>query len=366
MVQGGPEPARLGRGSPSRVAEGDGICESDPMKAPGWNGLSSHFLSLAPVLVGLALAPMGQATTAGEVDPPRLATAATGLARLSFVPSAGGAFTFDTGVLRGKLRPNGKTRGLSSVVHIPSGVMLDRGDQGYGLFSHYRVFTANHRYGGGAWDWPSTAKAQADGSVVVDWAPQPGRPFSMRAVYRWAAPDTLDLETSVTAQSDLSGFESFLASYFSEKFTNAMVVVSGPPPETGKAGFLSAEKSLGDWLMFPRDAAALALVQDGRWKIEPNPVAWVRLRPLARPIAVRRDPVSGVTAALMAPTEDCFAVAMPFQTEGHYSVYLSLFGRDVKAGETARARARLQISGVFSEPAILERQQALSRTGPAK
>ena len=339
------------------------------MHAPGWNGLCGHLFSLAPVLVGLALAPMGRAASADGMDPPRSSAPAgptadkpaTGVPRLSFVPSAGGEFTFDTGVLRGKLRPNGKARGLASVVHIPSGVMLDRGDTGYGLFSHYRVFTTNQRYGGGAWDWPSTANAAADGSVEVDWAPQPGRPFSMRAVYRWVAPDTLDLVTSVTAQSDLRGFESFLASYFSERFTNALAYVSGLPPESGKAEFLPADKALGTWLMFPREAAVLALIQDGRWKIEPNPVAWVIQRSLAQPIAVRRDPASGVTAALMAPAADCFTVAMPFQTEGHYSVYLSLFGRDVKAGETARAQARLQISGQFSQSGIVESHQALSR-----
>jgi hypothetical protein len=262
------------------------------------------------------------------------------------------------------LRPNGKTRGLSSVVHIPSGVMLDQGDTGYGLFSHYRVFTANRRHGGGAWDWPSTAKAGADGSVEVIWAAQPDRPFAMRAVYRWATPDALDLETAVMAESDLTGFESFLASYFSQRFTNALASVS--EPGTGNAEFVSADKSLGTWLMFPRDAAVLSLIQDGRWKLEPNPVAWAVQRPLARPIGVRRDPVSGVTAALMAPAAECFAVAMPFQTEGHYSVYLSLFGRDVKAGETARARARLQIRGEFSPAKILESQQALSRAGLAE
>jgi hypothetical protein len=334
------------------------------MQAPGWNGLSSGLLPLPLVLVCLASAATGRPASTGETGPPQPTAAAPGPGKLSFVPTAGGEFTFDTGVLRGKLRPNGKTRGLSSVVHIPSGVMLDQGDTGYGLFSHYRVFTANKRYGGGAWDWPSTAKAGADGSVEVSWAAQPGRPFAMRAVYRWTAPDTLDLETAVMAESDLPGFESFLASYFAKRFTNALACVS--EPGTGKAEFVAADKALGTWLMFPRDAAVVPLIQDGRWKIEPNPVAWALQRPLARPISVRRDPASGVTAALMARAEDCFAIAMPFQTEGHYSIYLSLFGRDVKAGETARARARLQISGEFSQPQIIESHQALSRAGQAK
>jgi hypothetical protein len=45
----------------------------------------------------------------------------------------------------------------------------------------------------------------------------------------------------------------------------------------------------------------------------------------------------------MSPPQDCFAVLTPFETELHRSMYLSLFGKDLKAGETARARARLVI-----------------------
>jgi hypothetical protein len=45
----------------------------------------------------------------------------------------------------------------------------------------------------------------------------------------------------------------------------------------------------------------------------------------------------------MSPPLDCFGVLTPFEGEGHRSMYLSLFGKDLKAGETARARARLVI-----------------------
>jgi hypothetical protein len=106
--------------------------------------------------------------------------------------------------------------------------------------------------------------------------------------------------------------------------------------------------------MFPRDAAAVEIVHDGRWQIEPNPVMWVTMPALAKPIGVRRDPISGVGAVLMARPTDCFAVMTPFQTESHYSLYLSLFGRTIKAGETASARTRLLILGQFSEQEVLK------------
>jgi hypothetical protein len=54
----------------------------------------------------------------------------------------------------------------------------------------------------------------------------------------------------------------------------------------------------------------------------------------------------------MSPPQDCFAVLTPFETEPHHSMYLSLFGKDLKAGETARARARLVIGTKLSGEAI--------------
>ncbi|MCX6619640.1 MAG: hypothetical protein NTY38_00890 [Acidobacteria bacterium] len=65
---------------------------------------------------------------------------------------------------------------------------------------------------------------------------------------------------------------------------------------------------------------------------------------LPPPLGLRRDPASGLTVVRMAPPEDCFAVSTPQQKEGHYSLYLSLFGRTIQAGETALAHARMVVA----------------------
>lgn len=278
--------------------------------------------------------------------------------RLAFTAAPGGEFQFDTGVLRGTLRPKGRSIGLATVVHVRSGVRLDRSQ---GLFSHYRVFTTGQRYGAGAWDWPSTARLREDGAVEVRWGAETNRPFEMGAIYRWSAPDVLDLETVVRAQAELRGFESFLASYFGSGFSNALAYVGTASARGGAGEFMAAEKSRGDWQMFPRDARSAGLVNDGRWLLEPHPVKWVTMPALARPIGVRRDPVSGLSVALLGRTEDCFALMTPFQTEGHFSFYLSLFGRDVKAGETVRARTRLVVMESLSEQRLQECWEGLAR-----
>jgi len=256
--------------------------------------------------------------------------------RLAFVAAGTNGFTFDTGVLKGRLRAGGKSTGLSSVVHVPTGATLD---SSMGLFGHYRVFTTKKRHGAAAWYWPSDAQLRQDGSVEVHWPASEDRPFELRAVYRWAAPDTLDLETSVQAKTNLAKFESFLASYFAEGFTNACVYVRS----NSQAWLMSAEKSDGIWQAFPRDDQAASIIQDGRWKFPPSPVDWVIRPHLAKPLGVRRCPANDLRALLMSPPEDCFAVLTPYDTEPHRSMYLSLFGKDLKAGETARARARLII-----------------------
>ena len=254
----------------------------------------------------------------------------------SFVAGDASTFTFDTGVLQGVLRGGGMAFGLSAATHVPSGQKVSGS---HVLLGVYRVFSDGKRYGNAGWEWPSQASVDQDGSVSVQTATEPARPFAVRGVYRWATPAIVDMEIDVTPEQDLHAFELFLASYFDAAFTNAGAYVGENPQAEGKPGFMSAKQELGTWLMFPRDDAAVKLIQDGRWELPPNPVKWEILPKLGRPLALRRVPGSRLTVLLMARPEDCFAIAMPFETEGHFSVYLSLFGRDLAAGKTAPARS---------------------------
>ena len=98
--------------------------------------------------------------------------------------------------------------------------------------------------------------------------------------------------------------------------------------------------------MFPRDEKALEMIRDGRWAIPPSPVDWAERKWLAAPIAIRRDEKLGLTALMMCPPSDCFAISSPWNPAsptvgGYRSLYLSLFGRDLPASEAAHARCRL-------------------------
>lgn len=257
---------------------------------------------------------------------------------LVFTRAADGGYAFDTGVLRGRLEPGKRTLGLSSVVHVPSGTKLDGS---HGILSYYRVFTTNKRYGHAAWDWPCDSKVLPGGELQVYWPGEEDHPFEIFATYRWVDESTLDLETVVKAEEDLKDFEVFLASYLDKAFGVPSAYVNRDAEAVGMRGFLKAKKSFGPWQMFPRDADVMSMIQDGRWTKEPNPVAWTIMPPLEGAVCMRRGVGHDLSVVLMSPPEDCFAISMPYEGEGHNSLYMSLFGRDVKAGQKAKARCRL-------------------------
>jgi hypothetical protein len=265
----------------------------------------------------------------------------------AFTPDGKGGYTFDTGVVRGTLCANGKSSGLTSVVHVPTGTRLDSGS---GIFGYYRLLATDKRYGRMGWDLPGKSRLLPDGAVRIALPEQEDRPFELIAVYRWRDPSTLDLETTVKAGADLSKFEVFLASYCSASLPSPYVCTQA---DSGVPRFLLVQKSHGDWLMFPRDEGLLPMIRDGRWEKEPYPVNWKIMLEFQLPLAFRRGDESAPAVVVMAPRDDCFAVSTPYQGESHYSLYLSLFGRDVKPGESATARARLAVTTARSEADII-------------
>jgi hypothetical protein len=272
-------------------------------------------------------------------------------ADLAFKAGEKGAFTFDTGMLKGRLQVDGRTEGILSLVDVKSGVELTKGRTDFGLFNHYRLLSTDKRYGDIAWQMPKAATLLSSGGVQVDWPAADDRPLEMTAIFRWVAADTLDLETAVKPRQDLPKFEVFLSSYWNPN-TRSLVYLSparygGKEPE-----FVSADAcplTIGTYLSFPRDLKSAQMVLDGRWEQGKNPVQWAISRYLAAPLVIRQDTVSGLAGIIMSRPQDCFAVNVSYNpppadgVAGHSSTYLSLFGNDLKAGQTAKALVRLVV-----------------------
>ncbi len=175
------------------------------------------------------------------------------------------------------------------------------------------------------------------------WEATSERPFELGSTYSWVTPNTIDLVTVVRAEAKLKAFEVFLASYYQPPFIDSRVWATRDPRGGDQEGFVSADEELGVWLAFPRDKQGADIIDDGRWDLAPHPLAWTMMPYYALPLAIRRDPVSGLTVIVMAQRDDCFGVFTPYGEEKHYSNYLSFFGHDIEAGESARAHSRLVV-----------------------
>ena len=298
-------------------------------------------------------------STSLAADPPKLA----------FAPAEEeGFYTFDTGVLRGKVRLNGKSQGIVELVHVPTGTSMASGGRLPGLFSYYRVLATNARYGKAVRDWPTETKILPDGALEVFWPAGEDHPLEITAVHRWSRPDTLDVETTAKPLEDMPKFEVFISNYYEKPF-RARVYVT--PPDDAAAGprFVPIDQTpegQGRYVMIPRDEQGLALIRDGRWTYPPNPVDWDAIRWLAAPLVMRQDATSGLTALMMCPPEDCYAISSPWNPAtpdagGYRSLYLSFFGRDVKSRQTVRARCRFVVARNLSDQDAVKRYEQYVR-----
>lgn len=265
--------------------------------------------------------------------------------KLLFQPAGPGLYAFDTGALRGALKLDGKFQGVYPLYSGATGPDLTRPP---GIFSPYRLFSGSVRFGNAARDWPTQTRLLSGGAVEACWAPAKEHPLAITAVYRWTAPGTLDTEWTVKPEQDMQAMELFMSTYFTNDFLASIWL---RPAGQEKPRFVPIDRGpedRGGYVMFPRDEAARQIIQNGRWKVPPNAVDWALRDGLAAPLVIRRDKGLGLTAAIMCPPADCFAVASPWnpqtpEAKGYRSIYLSLFGRDVKAGQTSKARCRLLI-----------------------
>lgn len=255
--------------------------------------------------------------------------------KLAFKDDGKGNLAFDTGVVKGSVKKDGTGGGLKPISFVEPAVPIDNN---HGLLVPYRFLTTPKRYGFGSWEWPRTGKLVDGGGAELSWATATNRPFHFSTTYRWKTADTLDMTLVFTADTDLQKFELFVGSYF-RAFTKAKAYAKDAG--NGKPGFLEASKDKGGMQLFPKNDEVMAMINDGRWKFPPYPNNWA-IRPfLAGTLGMRQEPKSGVTVLLMAPTEDCFAVSMSQQEAGLGALYLSLFGRDVKKGQSLTGRTRM-------------------------
>ncbi len=261
-----------------------------------------------------------------------------------------GEYRVDTGYLKGTFREGGRSIGFVPFYSISPELEISVDPTKLpGLLNFYRVFTTHHRYGESMRGIPSTTELINGQTLKVVWNEDEEHPFVLSAVYQWKNPQTLDLNISVEAKETLPNFEIFLSSYLTDKFPESYVYAQTEEGHT----FLPTPVDAGVWQVFPRDAQAITMIQDGRWSIPPNPVDWA-IRPFFKePIIYRVNSETNLAVVQMANKNNCFAILTPHAGETHYSMYFSLFGKTLEIGETVTTPVRMIIAPM-NEDAILK------------
>ncbi len=290
-------------------------------------------------------------------EPPQSAATQSGLpgkpagASLAFTEDGQGNLVFNTGVVKGSLKKDGQGDFFRPISFIDPPLPMDNNR---GLLVPYRFLTPQKRFGFGSWEWPRTGRILANGAAELAWAETADRPFRFTATYAWKAADTLDFTVVFTPGVDLEKFELFVGSYF-KQFTKAVVYVKDAGD--GKPGFVDTPKEKGGAQLFPRGDDVMPMIQDGRWKHPPYPNNWTFRQTFQAPLGVKSEPKSGVAAIIMAPPEDCFAVSMFEQNAGLGCYYLSLFGKDVKKGQTLTGHARMVFGKNITDGQAIQKYQ---------
>ncbi len=273
---------------------------------------------------------------------------------LSFKSDKPGEYTFNTGKFSGKLLASAdKGEGIVSLVDNSSGTELSKGNQKFGIFSLYRLLGSGKQLGMVIWQWPKEAELLPDGAVRIRWAATEEHPAEIGATFRWTAANVLDLEVALKPAHDNFAAEVFVESHFNANTTNSVYLARGRHTAAGPPQMLAVDASAlteGTYPVFPRDFKAAQMIYDGRWENNPRPGHWSMSRYLAGPLIVSQDAKNSASMAIMSPPSDCFGIVCSYNTNlsadyvsNHHATYLSLFGRDIKAGQTATARARLVI-----------------------
>ncbi len=268
-----------------------------------------------------------------------------------------GEFNVDTGMLKGIFRQGDRSIGFVPFSSIsPELTISEKPDTLPGLLNFYRVFTTNKRYGESMRSVVSTAKVIDNKTIELVWDADEEHPFILSAKYQWISPQTLDLYVSVEAKETLPDFEVFLSSYLNDNFPQSYVYAQ---TEEGDK-FLPTPQEAGIWQAFPRDEQSVNIIQDGRWTIPPSPVDWA-IRPFYKePIIYRVNEETKLAVVQMSERDNCFAVMTPHAGETHYSMYFSLFGKTLEAGQTVSTRVRMIIAPLNEEQILSAYQEFIS------
>lgn len=251
-----------------------------------------------------------------------------------------------------------KSHHFSKVRYIPSNMLIspDGSDMEHvGLLNFFRVLISGGYLTELRAEKP-LVKPEKDG-VTLTWLPTIRRQANVTIRFTFSEPNIIDMDMSAETLSNYPGFEILLSAYLAPGFVSGAYVAKeefGPViPE--QIRITDQPMIHGVWPFFPRDEAGANLLTDGRhqkgrwyWRMAIG-------RRYGMPMAFFNK--GNVDVLVMGRPEDVYAVGATYEGDpetdniaAHRSLYLSLFGEDLVAGEGRRTQMRMIIGEFGSDP----------------
>lgn len=199
-------------------------------------------------------------------------------------------------------------------------------------------------------------KPEKDG-VTLTWLPTIRRQANVTIRFTFSEPNIIDMDMSVETLTNYPGFEVLLSAYLAPGFVSGAYVAKEEfgPVEPEQIRITDQPMIHGVWPFFPRDEAGAHLLTDGRhqkgrwyWRMAVG-------RRYGMPMAFFNN--GDVDVLVMGRPEDVYAVGATYEGDpktddiaAHRSLYLSLFGEDLVAGEGRRTQMRMIIGKYGSDP----------------
>lgn len=251
-----------------------------------------------------------------------------------------------------------KSHHFSQVIHKPSGMIISPDGQmmkHVGMLNFYRVLIE-----GGYLTELRVEEAlvePTEDGVTLTFLPSIRLQAKAKVKFSFREPNIIDMDLWVETLTNYPKFEIMLSAYMASGFESGVYVAKEEfgPVEPEQIRVVDQPMIHGIWPFFPRDEAGANVLTDGRhqkgrwfWRMAVG-------RRYAMPLAfVSHDDVDAI---LMGRPEDVYAVGAAYKGDaendnvaGHHSLYLSLFGKDFKAGEGRHTQMRMIIDDFGSDP----------------
>ncbi|MFC1761114.1 hypothetical protein ACFL6U_03440 [Planctomycetota bacterium] len=249
------------------------------------------------------------------------------------------------------------THHFSKVIHKPTNILLSPDSsrmKHVGFLNFFRVLTKGG-YLSELRAEKAHVKPEKDGATLT-WPPTIRRQAKIIIRFTFRQPNMMDMDMSVETLTDYQGFEILLSTYQAPGFVSGAYVATNEfgPVEPEQIRVMDQPMIHGVWPFFPRDEKGANTLTDGRhqkgrwyWRMAIG-------RRYGYPMAFFSK--GDIDTILMGRPEDVYAVGVTYQGDeednlaDHRSLYLSLLGEDLAAGQSKRTQMRLIIDQFGSAP----------------